>query len=128
MSRDEDLDKLEQELASDPYIHEADSKDVQDGALCFMDCTRVCNASCMAFNTVDVDESGNLLEVHDRCLLIYNINAQGAAAMMSIAVSAKRISEVQEELIETQRQNREDAIRAKRSGVTPPDPYGKEKP
>ena len=126
--RDLELDEIERGMRGDagtPYIHEPDVRDINDGMLCFLDQTRVCGSTCMSYNTEEVDEEGNLLQGHEKCLVLYNISAQGAAAQMSIVESVTRIAaaqeQVQRELIQKQDEERE---KAGGGMPQPPDPFG----
>ncbi len=45
--RDEELEALRRELSQDqPYIEKPDERQIESGALCFLDRTRVCGPDC----------------------------------------------------------------------------------
>lgn len=115
MSRDEDLDELERDLKR-PFIHEPDVKDRAPGMECWLDQTRVCGPACMAYNTDEIDEKGNVVDGPDRCLILFSLGAQGAAATLGIAASVGVIKRAQEAVMKQQ----EDAER----GPLPTPPKG----
>jgi len=111
VDRDAELDELDRTLG-DPFIERPETLDLRDGMLCWLDGARVCGSDCVAYNTEDLDEQGNVVQGPNRCLPLLYIGQQGAAALTTIAVNRRRIAESQ------------DKERAARNGQPPPNPYG----
>ncbi len=119
--RDEELDSLEQELAAmgevkpanDPHIERPPQLDIGPGMLCWLDGTRVCGPDCVAFNTEDVDDNGSLLQGPNKCLALFYMGQQGAAALSTLLLNKKRVSEIQDQKRVQQHE--------------PPDPFGGKK-
>jgi hypothetical protein len=112
MERDRELEELERELGrvEAPYIHRPEELDLRDGMLCWLDGARVCGPDCVAYNPEETDERGEALQGPNKCLPLLYIGQQGAAALATIAVSRKRIAEIQ------------DKERERRQGPPPPTP------
>lgn len=100
--RDKEFRDLEEELRGDPYIHEADRKEMAPGMECWLDQTRACGASCMAFNVDDIDEDGNVIDGPDRCLVLMSTQAQGAAAILAVTASVSVLRRAQDKVMQDQ--------------------------
>lgn len=125
MSRDKEMDELQQELDAKinemesgpkpaPFIHRPEEMDIKPGSLCWMDGTRVCGPDCVAYNVEDVDpETGEFLQGPNKCLALFYMGQQGAAALSQLIINRKRISEIQEKRLLDQLE------------TPPPNPFGK---
>jgi len=123
VARDEELDAMERELealanakhAGDPHIERPDELDIGPGMLCWLDGTRVCGADCVSFNPEELDQHGDMLEGPNKCLALFYMGQQGAAAMSTILLNRKRILEIQ------------DKRREKPNMPPPPSPFGEKR-
>ncbi len=122
-TRDEELDAMERELEAmanakpenDPHIHRPEHLDIGPGMLCWLDGTRVCGTDCVAYNVEEVDERGNFLQGPNKCLALFYMGQQGAAALSTLLLNRKRVTEIQ------------DKKREGMGGPPPPDPFGRKR-
>lgn len=124
--RDAELGELQRELDAkirdlegqgsnepSPFIERPDSLDIEDGALCWMDGTRVCGADCVGYNVEMSDpETGEMLQGPNKCLPLLYMGQQGAASLSTLLVNRKRVTQIQDEQ------------RAAQAAAAPPSPFG----
>ena len=109
-TRDEELDELDKELRSDPFIDSPDIMGISDGSACWLDMNRACRADCRAY-----DAGVRPAEGPEVCTLLGGVMdlAEGLRGFISAGSLVRKAAE--------------DRARAAAASAAVPDPTGGKK-